>query len=245
MERWIELRGCWNLRDLGGYRGLDGRTVRRGAVYRSDALGRVAAEDLAAVLVERGIRTTIDLRGADERVRQGVVSDDVPGRHLHIPAMDQTTHATPRTIAPAADIGELYLSMVRRGGPAFARCLEVVADADGHAVAFYCSAGKDRTGILAALVLALVGVAPDDIVADYALTEVVADEIEARAIGEDPRIVEMIWSRLPPGVSRAWPESMARFLDLVEAEHGGVEGLARELGVADDTVDRLRGALLE
>jgi protein-tyrosine phosphatase len=242
--RWVELDGCVNLRDLGGYEGLEGATVRTGAVYRSDALGRVTPEELVRALGELGVRTTIDLRGDDERARQGQVGDAVPGRHLHIPAIDRTAHATAASLEPSVDIGELYLAMLVRGRDAFRRCLEVIADADGHAVAFYCSAGKDRTGILAALVLGLVGVASDDIVADYALTETVADLIEARAIGENPDIVAKVWSRLPPGVSRAWPASMARFLELVDAEFAGFEALAGELGVDSRTVDRLRSALL-
>jgi protein-tyrosine phosphatase len=249
--RWVELAGCHNLRDLGGYRGWDGAVVRRGAVYRSDALGRVDEPHLRRALDDLGIRTTIDLRGEDERERQGFVGPHLPGRHLHISALDQTANAAASTIvaateamASATDIGELYLSMVRRGAPSFARSLEVIADADGHAVAFFCSAGKDRTGILAALVLGLLGVADEDIVADYALTETVADAIEARAVAENPRIVELVWSKLPPGVSRAWPTSMARFLELVRGEHGDVEGLATAMGVPAATVGRLRTALL-
>lgn len=246
MSRFIELAGCHNLRDLGGYAGLDGATVRTGAVYRCDALGRVADEDLRPALGTLGIRTTIDLRGAHERERQGRIADDVPGRHLHISATDRAANATAPVVAVSAsrDIGELYLSMVRGGADAYARCIEVIADADGHAVAFFCSAGKDRTGVLAAMVLGLLGVPDDDIVADYAITELVADLIEARSISEDPHIVEAIWSKLPPGVSRAWPSSMERFLELVRAEHGGMDDLVRSLGVTDATIDALRGSLL-
>ena len=116
----------------------------------------------------------------------------MPGTHLHLSAIDGAANArtakplTPRRIGAAKDVGELYLTMFQAGADTYARCLQLFADPNTHGVAFFCMAGKDRTGTLAALVHGLLGVATEDIVADYALTETVADAIEQRSRAEEP-----------------------------------------------------------
>ena len=163
-DRFIPATGCFNLRDVGGYAGLDGATVRRGVIFRADSLSRVPTAELRALVERLEIRTTIDLRGAAERDHVGVIdSESVPGEHLHLSAIDGAANA--RTARPidasrlnaARDVGELYLTMFQAAATTYTRCVELFADAGSHGVAFFCAAGKDRTGTLAAVDTRAVG----------------------------------------------------------------------------------------
>ena len=161
MERHITFQRLHNFRDLGGYRTDDGRTVRWGQLYRSDSLGKLAGADLARFR-ELGVRTVIDLRYPWEIEARGRVPhhDGLVWHNLSIEhrPYDQAT------IDPAVDpwryLADRYAEVAEDGAAELREALEVVAEADGPLV-FHCASGKDRTGLLAALLLTLLGV--DDV----------------------------------------------------------------------------------
>ena len=247
-DRRVRLEGPVNFRHLGGYRVAGGGTTRPGVVYRSDSLHRMTTSDTARVTSELRVRTAIDLRSRPERERVGHVDDVESLAVHHLPTFDETLQRgagePERATTAEMSVSEAYASMLRIGGPRFARAIEVIASADGRPVVFFCMAGKDRTGILAALVLGLVGVVEDDIVDDYARTREVIGDVRANILEEMPEMRER-WKRMPRDILGSTPDSMAGTIGHIDDHWGGFESYATAHGVQAETIDRLRAALVE
>src|SRR3989442_15520992 len=158
-SRLLPLVGAFNFRDLGGYATADGRRIRWGQVFRSDTLDNLSDDDLE-VLRLLGLRTVVDLRTRNEAERDGrgpLGSEPVHYVHLSVlPEEGGESVAAPDT--EAAGIGARYLWYLEAGAAALAAALQLVADSAGHPLVFHCTAGKDRTGVLSALVLGCLGV---------------------------------------------------------------------------------------
>jgi protein-tyrosine phosphatase len=245
MERTITFDGCLNFRDLGGYTTRDGHMVRWRRLFRSDSLHRMSTSDVARLRDELGVVTVVDLRTRTERERGGPVpaeaSDSV--RALHVPMVDDLfadRRERPRTM----DMGEGYAAMLGFAGDQVATLLRVLAETDAYPVVFFCAAGKDRTGVLAAIVLSLLGVDDEDVVADYALTDGVARAILDRASRELP-IYEDLWKNLPADARGAPAPVMRTMLAALRREHGGVAEFVASLGVGADAVDAIRAQLVD
>jgi protein-tyrosine phosphatase len=242
--RRLDLEGPVNFRDLGGYATGDGRTVRRRHLFRSDALHRLTAADIDRVHA-LGVTTIIDFRTTHEVESNGREAFDIlRAEHLHLPTFDTTRPLMEddeilRTLVTAPDA---YLSMMRNGAVSYAGALRRVA-ASEDPVVFFCAAGKDRTGVFAAMVLGLLGVADADIVADYALTGEVIERIHARRGLEDPR-VEAASARIGQDLHNAYPESMAATIERVHGEWGDWAGYADAIGVGPDVRAQLESRLL-
>ncbi|MER5885275.1 tyrosine-protein phosphatase [Streptomyces sp. NPDC001941] len=170
-DRLVKLQGTTNFRDAGGYRTADGRWVKMGEVYRSDALDKLTPADLAK-LERLHIRTVFDLRTASER---GQAPDRVPARARYevadVLAGSPAFTQLPRTEAEAvAAMVEAEKFMVRGDSAkdAYTRVFDGIARADEHhAVLFHCTAGKDRTGWAGATLLNALGVPSDTVLDDY------------------------------------------------------------------------------
>jgi len=242
--RRLPLEGPVNFRDLGGYSAVDGRTVRRRHLFRSDALWRLTDTDVERVHA-LGVTTVIDFRTTHELEVNGWGGIELlDARHLHLPTFDTTRPLIEdeeilRSLITAPDA---YMSMLRNGAGAYASALAHVA-ASEDPVVFFCAAGKDRTGVFAALVLGLLGVSDDDIVADYALTGEVIERIHALRDIEDPT-VERTAHRIGTDLHNAFPESMARTIERLHAEWGDWEGYAEAIGVGSEVRGALRARLL-
>jgi protein-tyrosine phosphatase len=241
--RRLDLEGPVNFRDLGGYAAADGRTVRRRHLFRSDALHRLTAADVERVHA-LGVTTVIDFRTTHELESSGWGGIELlDAQHLHLPTFDTTRPLLEdeeilRTLATAPDA---YVSMLRNGAPAYAEALRHVA-ASEDPVVFFCAAGKDRTGVFAALVLALVGVSDDDIVADYALTAEVIERIHAL---REPTVTETGRTyELGEDLHNAYPESMAATIARVRDEWGDWAGYAEAIGVGAEARAELTARLL-
>jgi len=233
-SRDVVLERTFNLRDLGGYRAAGGATVAWGRLYRGAGLHRLAGADAERVGA-LGLRTAVDLRTAAEIASRGGWPLDAlaaDARRLPlIPALWDDA-ARPPTGAPADVLGARYDELLAAGGPALAQLVELLAEPARLPLVFYCAAGKDRTGIAAAIVLGALGVGADDVVADYALSTERVARMAALA------------GRAPAPLSVAPPQVMRRFLARIERRHGSVERLLRSLGVTDATLAALRGNLL-
>lgn len=236
--RFVGLDGCVNFRDLGGYDTHDGFTLP-GVIYRSDSLHRLTDEDLTRV-DDLGISTVIDLRTPEEaapapaRVPTGATL-------WAIPTIDSTMNA-PMTRPELATIVDGYAAVLRESLPQQAAALAAIADADG-AVVFCCTAGKDRTGLLAALTLGLVGADDDVIAADYALSAEVIDLVKAQIVAEDPERASR-WMTAAPDVMSATTDTMVSTLARLRSRWGGFAGYAAAAGLEADTIDRLRTKLV-
>ncbi|MCU1462478.1 MAG: putative protein-tyrosine phosphatase [Acidimicrobiales bacterium] len=249
-ERAIALTGCFNFRDLGGYETMDGRRMKWRRLFRADGLSRLTPDDLG-VLGPLGLATVLDLRTTAELDEFGRFVGAGPGgsapAYHHLPMIDVLPDRKdfPRWVDPSI-VADRYVEMLGNGRAAVVEALTVLGDPGNLPAVFHCSAGKDRTGILAAIVLGLVGVADEVIVADYALSAAAMERMVAffrSENREDPERAEAIETYAPAMVAAA-PETMAAFIRSVEDEHGGFAGLVEELGVPQ-AGDRLRMALLD
>jgi protein-tyrosine phosphatase len=242
-SRLLPLEGCFNFRDLGGYRAAGGRTVRWRRLFRADGLARLTTADLAQ-LRTIGLRTVIDLRTADEVTKRGRIDPaHADLAYHHLPMIDVLPPA--EELAKWADpafVAEQYRDMLRSGAATITRALELLADGDAYPVTYHCMAGKDRTGILSALVLALLGVTDDDIVGDYALSGEAMQRLLAWLRATQPERAAEV-EKGAAAVVAAEPASMAQFLSDFRHEHGSAEAYVASLGL-DGVGDRLREQLL-
>jgi protein-tyrosine phosphatase len=241
-DRHVIFDACFNFRDLGGYETVDGGRVKWGVVYRSGSLHRLGGDELDRAL-ELGINTVIDLRSGMEVASEGVFGAAADVTFHHLPLEENIPAEPPPRDAPEPPPGEMYAHVATQGRGAIAAVLGVIAEGD-PAIVFHCFAGKDRTGIVAALLLALLGVPDDAIVADYHLTDRSLAPSLAWADANDPEWAALM-AAFPPWLLRAPGERMQAFLDILRARHGSIDGYLADAGVSGRVVGRLRDRLLE
>jgi protein tyrosine/serine phosphatase len=243
-----ELDGPANFRDLGGYPTAGGGETRRGRLYRSDSLSYLSDRDVGALRDELGVRTVIDLRAGHEVDEYGHGPLAAHVRQLHLPIVDQTREPpAPRRLIRRApkfqQLDEIYTFMLREYAARFGAVLHVIADPANHPLVFHCAAGKDRTGLVAALVLSLCDVPDDLIVSDFAFTESRMPEIIARhtaraeEASSDAEVAAQQYG--------AQAATMHVVLQTLRDEFGSVAGYVRAAGVTDDEIDALRAALVD
>ncbi|WP_433439637.1 tyrosine-protein phosphatase [Nonomuraea sp. CA-141351] len=217
-----------NLRDVAAETAL-----RPGVLYRSAQPHTLTFEDAKLVA---GLRLIADLRGDDERT----TADWAPvlgGAVRHAPLGAGYSGGSPALLAalpPDLDLGDLYVGLLQHRTAWFAGVIAEIAD--GLPALVHCAAGKDRTGIVVALILDLLGVDHEAIVRDYALT--------AKAL---PDVMLMLGTTLPPGVPSALleaPESAMRTFLAALGERGGAERLLLANGLTKAHTGLLRAALL-
>jgi protein tyrosine/serine phosphatase len=239
-ERLVRLEGSVNFRDLGGWRTGDGRRLRYGRLFRSDALHRLSGGDLVRLRDELGVRTQIDLRASQEVASEGRGPlAGPPVAYHHLPFFDGLRAGGER---PAGSLAELYFAMLRYARSPIARALEALAASPGPSV-FHCAAGKDRTGVLAAVVLGALGVADEDVVEDYAYTRRVLPRILERLRESDS--YQHVFTELPPDTLHAEPATMEALLGLARREWGSLRDYARFAGASEAALARLEAQLLE
>lgn len=243
-RRLIDLAGAFNFRDLGGYPAAGGRVTRWGRLFRSDTLHELTAEDVV-VLRSMGLATIIDLRTERELARSGrgpMASEPVAFRHLSVIREDggETTAAPAQ---PGEELSTRYLWYLESGRAPLMEALCLVADPDHLPLVFHCAAGKDRTGVLAALVLDILGVEPEVIVADYVITAGRMELILSR-YRSDPDVAARM-ADVPAVRFAVEAETMERFLRGLHDRYGGARAWALGAGVDADAVERMADLLLE
>ena len=243
-SRQVTLEGCVNFREVAGYEVAGGGRLRSGRLFRSDGLGRLTPGDMGVVRA-LGLRTVIDLRTEGEATEGGTFPVTQVPVDLHsFPLMD---------VLPAADelpswgdpgfVARRYLAMVEAGGDMLGGVVRVLAGDGATPAVVHCSAGKDRTGVVVAVVLGMVGVPSEVIVADYARSASAMPSLLERLMADHPEASGAV-AAYAPAILHAEPETMRTFVTLVERRFGGWAGLARKLGV-DDAVDALSQALVD
>lgn len=243
MIRHVEFERLHNFRDLGGYPTADGGRTRWRALYRSDSLGKLRTDGDLQRFQDLGIHTVVDLRYPWEIEKAGRVPDLGGLRYVNLSIehqpYDQGSLGT--DFDPWRFLADRYLEVAKDGVKEIREVLDVIADPESGPTVFHCASGKDRTGLIALLVLSLAGVPEASVVEDFALTELATERLIAD------------WKAFYPGRELKWPayarapeEPMILFLADLKAQYGSVEGYAAsELGVGDDLVQALRTKLLD
>lgn len=180
----------YNVRDLGGHRTAGGFTTAAGVLFRADGLHRASPSDTRRLL-SLGIRTVVDLRSDGERRAEGVFAAPTVSVH-HAPLLERVWGEGERPEWAGEDLdgpgllAALYEWLLSERSAAIATAVTALAEADGPA-AFHCSAGKDRTGLVAALVLSTCGVGAEAIAADYATSAAAMANLQSWYRENDPR----------------------------------------------------------
>jgi len=245
--RRLALRNVFNFRDVGGHPTADGRVVTTGAVYRADGLNRLDEADVQ-VIQALELRTIIDLRTQIERDEHGVAPAEALSADLvHLPVINELWPPDGADLEHPVDyLVARYLEMIEGvGGQSIGQIVEMVAagDPDSCPLVFHCSAGKDRTGVTAAVLLGIAGVDDQTIAADYHLTAGAVDDFTSWIHEHHPEAADAMTEQ-PKVFMSCPPEAMLGFLDGVRARHGSFEGLVRDLGVSASTVEAVRRRLV-
>jgi protein-tyrosine phosphatase len=232
-RRRIELDGVLNFRDVGGYPVAGGGSVRWRTLFRSDALHRLDPAGVAAV-TGLGLRTVIDLR---TQLEADYAPSPVCGRVTHIPLLTGDFQGVP------LELGALYRYFVDECGGQIAAAIAELSGDDALPALVHCSAGKDRTGVVIALVLAVLGVPDDLIAADYALSGCYLDPDLTPAIGQLSASTGLD-EELTRALLISPPELVLEVLDRVRAVAGSADGYLRAHGLTGSGLARLRAALI-
>ncbi|MEV6275503.1 tyrosine-protein phosphatase [Nocardia sp. NPDC051832] len=240
MKRHIEFDRLHNFRDLGGYRSADGRTVAWGRIYRADSLGKLRDGDWDRFL-DLGVDTIIDLRYPWEIEARGRVPHAERFRYANrsIEHRPYDQAEIDPDLDPWRYLADRFAEVAADGVVEIRETLELIAAADGPAV-FHCASGKDRTGLIAALLLSALDVPEDQILADFALTE----RATAHLIAD--------WKSANPGRTLRWPgygRAPAEVMRLVLADLNDSYGSVRDYltgaaGLSADVIADLRARLL-
>jgi len=243
-DRRLPFTGAFNFRDVGGYRGRSGQTVRWRTLYRADALHRLPDDELDQLAV-MGVRTVLDLRTGAEVGHGRIEAEHLGIVHLHLPFIPDVWERA--DLDPDAEpdqvLGQLYIDMLSAGASSIAEALRTLADPAKVPAVFHCTAGKDRTGVLAALVLSLLGVDDDTIVGDYELTASAMRQVSERLRKDNPEMVTVMGDQ-PSAYLATPPGAMKVFLDHVRSEHASMVGYVRSIGVELEVVEALNANLL-
>lgn len=258
--RVLPLEGGRNFRDLGGYKTNDGKSVRWGKVFRSGTMTALTLSDYE-YLSGIGVKVVCDFRSAGERKSEpttwsGSNIDYLTFRELSVDGANPLEVLAEPDVSPervAAAMADGYWMIALQHKEAYARMFDEIA-ANRLPLVFNCSAGKDRTGISAALILSALGVPRDQVVADYAMSEQIVDYMaiylerdeETEASSSPYAFLQQMPPALLQPLMRSDPRYIETALDDIEREYGSIrQFLADELKVDDQKLARIRANLLQ
>jgi protein-tyrosine phosphatase len=229
----VELQGAYNVRDLGGLRTSDGRRTRAGLVYRGDSLDHLTGSDADLLFSKLGIGAVIDLRTKEETAAARE-RYPVPGYRYSL-LQEGRLGREPFPSDDPEELAKVYLSNLDQGRAAAVAAIETVArymSADVPSL-FHCAAGRDRTGIIAAILLGLVNVTDAQIAADY-----VASNRHARLVTRKLATNPLYSDSGARGreVILLKPETISEFLRLLREKFGGPRQFLLDSGVSPETI---------
>jgi protein-tyrosine phosphatase len=246
-QRWIDLEGADNTRDLGGLAVAGGGRTRFRKLLRAGTLQDLTAGDVAHLTEDLGVRTVVDLRLTDEAAREGSALAGIPAvRYFSLP-LSSAGNVRSDIVADGAemDIVGHYVALLEGSAANIVTAARTFADDIGGPAIFHCAAGKDRTGVLAAVLLDAVGVGREAIIADYALTGQRMKRISARLLRLATYRDMQALSRGIKGAATADEESMAAFLGELHVRYRGGANYLTAHGLTVGELAALRAALTE
>ena len=245
-SRHIRFENVINFRDLGGYRARDGYAIAWRRLFRSGEFRNITPQEINRLTGEIGLTTVVDLRSNMEVERQEVKplsETDIKYHNISFIAGGDREEDE-RLFKAMTNMGQFYLHLIEHEqfGGRIVQALEVIAEPDNYPLVFHCAIGKDRTGILAGVLLSVLGVSDEDVIEDYTLSAPYMEELLER-INSDPEMAKNI-KPLPRYFWEATHESMRLFLTTLRKEYGSVEGYLKAQGADNSLIVRLEKALL-
>ena len=245
-KRHIHLKSVTNLRDIGGYKARNGKTIVWRRIFRSGEFVRLTGEDLQIIKEEIKPASLLDLRSPPEVERQGIgLISEADIRYHSIPFVAGTSRAEDeKFFRECTNMGDFYLHIVRHRsfGSQIVAALDIIAKTENHPLVFHCAVGKDRTGILSAMLMSILGVADKDIMEDYSLSGPYMEEL-LKNVSNDPGLAEAA-KALPSYFWKASPESMELFLTTLRRDYGSIEVYLKDMGMEKTLPERLKETLL-
>ena len=249
---WIELDGAVNVRDLGDLPTEDGQKTARARLLRADNLQELSAADVTKLVRDIGVTTVVDLRSSSELAAEGPAPlDSVAGvRHAHHPVLAEVGSNTDviadallarerqdKSRYPRDPVCGHYLGYLEDRPDQAVGALRSVAHSAGAALV-HCAAGKDRTGVVVALALTVAGVPAQAVVSDYAASAERTEALIARL--RRSRLYARDINSKPADLHQPRPETMAAFLEQMDARYGGVTAWLGDHAFSDDDLHALR-----
>ena len=229
----LALENIINCRDLGGYPCADGKVTEYGRFLRCGMPVTPTQEDIVA-LMKYGVKTVIDLRGNWESETYPSVFRFLDSVDYHHVSLFEINAAVSNEYA--GSIEKSYEIGIENYKKNYAKVLKIIADADDGCVLFNCYFGKDRTGILSAILLSIAGAMPEDIIADYQVSYTyIVKFIEKEKANPDGTMWETNEENFYSNAN-----NMAALLNYINKNYGSVMGYVKSIGVSDETVEKIR-----
>lgn len=236
------LTSLQNFRDVGGLRTTDGRTVRTGVLYRSDSPHGASAEDVALLAGDLGVTAVVDLRSEREVAEEGHQDGfPVTVRRHHFPIAGGAGNAV-EAAASGERLAARYLEYLEEHSDSIVAAVRTVAEETGGASVVHCRVGKDRTGVVIALILSAVGVRDEDVALDFERTTPAMVRIMAQ-LRASPTYAANV-SRLPEEMYRSDAPTMTSFLARLADRHGGAARWLVDHGLPPGAIGALRARLV-
>ena len=241
MERRIVLEGAVNFRDQGGYPTENGRFVKWRRLFRSDSLHDLTESDVQTITGTLGLTTIVDLRSINSVLEDGRGLLALSGIAYHnYPFLERRGIEPPTSGSdPGERLTAIYQWILLNAGTLMAQAFNALAQDVNQPALFHCNAGKDRTGVLGATVLSVLGVSREDVVADFLMTNEVIDGILAR-IKKMPGFQDSTRDGI-----MAPQSAIEKFLDVMQREFGGSESYLLRHGVQQETINVFKESMLE
>ena len=236
-----------NFRDVGGTPIAGGGRIRSGVLFRSATPQFLTVDDAARLVADTPLRLVVDLRFAGESAAEGqgaLAATDV--RRVNIPVVGAGGARIELAVFAGAQdlLGEHYVTYAQHSPQAFVEVYRALAEPDGLPALLHCAAGKDRTGVIVAVLLSALGVPDDAIVADYVRTSEHMPRV-MRRLQALPTYADAIAAQGPDDeLAKSRPETMSRFLAWLTTEHGSARRLLLEAGLEPDVLERLQQRLV-
>ena len=241
MERRIVLEGAVNFRDQGGYPTENGRFVMWRRLFRSDSLHDLTESDVQTITGTLGLTTIVDLRSINSVLEDGRGLLALSGIAYHnYPFLERRGIEPPTSGSdPGERLTAIYQWILLNAGTLMAQAFNALAQDVNQPALFHCNAGKDRTGVLGATLLSVLGVSREDVVADFLMTNEVIDGILAR-IKKMPGFQDSTRDGI-----MAPQSAIEKFLDVMQREFGGPESYLLRHGVQQETINVFKESMLE
>jgi protein-tyrosine phosphatase len=242
-ERLLPLEACLNLRDVGGYPTSDGRRTRWRTLLRADNINKLRPASQQSLLQDYGVRTIIDLRDPLELKRRKeppVFSLVEQVKFLHLPIYGDEVGQ--RVLKQAQNLTELYCTILDECRERFSTAMQAVATEE-MPLLVHCASGKDRTGLIIALALAVAGVPEEIIAEDYALTEkhLLSDRSRLLEAGRQAGYDMERYERLIEAKAGTMLETFA----YLHQNFGGPINYLQTIGISEEQLTRLRMRLVQ